>query len=961
MTTVDAARWLDTQLAGRTLPEFVVVIGIGDGAILEAIAVRSPATKVLALEPSQKSAATFRAGSEFDAWRTTGRLAYLSDPDYTGADEAWRLFPQSSGDPLVLMHPDLPPGEEVGRAAQVLKRILFGVRANADARRRFAPRYLTNTILNLPPIVAGSDVRALADRFRGTPAVIVAAGPSLDMAIDDLRARQDHALLIATDTALRPLLTAGIAPPLVVGLDPSTANLRHFLALPECRNTWLVAESALDPACTSAFGDRTFWFRVSKHQPWPWLNTLGIDIGQIDVWGSVLTGALQLAFLAGCDPIVIVGADLSYTGGRPYARATTYEFDWAWNVACGTPLEEAWRAQMARSEPMMVADVHGGETRSTKSMVSFRDWIVDRARKGGRRVINATGAGILHGDGIEQLPLAAALVGPAEIPAVKTCVQRHAGVRPSALVKRLREVQHIAANGRSTSPIGEWRQFSGEGFDPAALSAALDAAATAVETKRRPSRSSSPLDAWPAAAFRQLAESVACFRASLTGGDGADPRVLPGGAAALERASELLAAICRDLPRYEPGARPKAASDNPHVPVSAGYEWPDAMRWPLLAFEGSLGQAVASRPRAMSAFFTAPVRPRQLAAGDGQVAATEPQASPVAARLLEQFARCAASYDEAGVVVLRPGITEAHYARMLTGTVRMSTAVASEIGPNRLLRVPMLVRPRVLTDEGCTRANVWYHTERGAVCVAVHAQESFLVRQDGRIEPHHEWPRPIVGELPFGAGGAVAWGNGRSSGTSGKPAYVMWRSRPSEAPHVEDLPFRPGVGAWWGERLYWTCGRAPSDEFTGIASWAPGRRARLELPDITPVGFEARVDHLQLEPGVFRVDAAGERRRMEQGWKWAPGAPPELYALGPHGAATARSERDGWSATAHPEADAINLESDACGSLTMTCYYPFKLAWAGTSLVVSTLERELLLFENLAVAAARPDLRQSVR
>jgi hypothetical protein len=37
--------------------------------------------------------------------------------------------------------------------------------------------------------------------------------------------------------------------------------------------------------------------------------------------------------------------------------------------------------------------------------VWFRDWMVAHARRGGRRVINATGAGILSGDGIIQLPL----------------------------------------------------------------------------------------------------------------------------------------------------------------------------------------------------------------------------------------------------------------------------------------------------------------------------------------------------------------------------------------------------------------------------------------------------------------------------------------------------------------------------------------------------------------------------
>jgi hypothetical protein len=81
-------------------------------------------------------------------------------------------------------------------------------------------------------------------------------------------------------------------------MDPSQLNLRHFLAA-RAPNTWLIAESAVDPQAAAAFDDRTFWFRLAHHHPWPWLNEIGLDIGRLDVWGSVLTGAFQVACLLG--------------------------------------------------------------------------------------------------------------------------------------------------------------------------------------------------------------------------------------------------------------------------------------------------------------------------------------------------------------------------------------------------------------------------------------------------------------------------------------------------------------------------------------------------------------------------------------------------------------------------------------------------------------------------------------
>ena len=54
-----------------------------------------------------------------------------------------------------------------------------------------------------------------------------------------------HAVLIASDTALRPLLAAEVSPHLVVSLDPQPFNARHLTALPSVPDTWLVAEAIL--------------------------------------------------------------------------------------------------------------------------------------------------------------------------------------------------------------------------------------------------------------------------------------------------------------------------------------------------------------------------------------------------------------------------------------------------------------------------------------------------------------------------------------------------------------------------------------------------------------------------------------------------------------------------------------------------------------------------------------------
>ncbi len=416
---VEGGAWMAADILIDTpLPRQVVVIGPALGSVMDAVQRAGASTRVVLLEPDPGLAALQLAQDDWTARIAAGRLCVLTGPDYGGAINCARLLDVTEPPPM-LASPALSAyrRDELKAAGSVAVKLVAEATANLNARKRFAGRYLLQTLANLPVVAREADTAALDGRFRGRPAVVVGAGPTLDENLPALAALQDRAVVIGVDTALRPLLAGGVRPHLVAGVDPAELNAQHLAGVPGLDDVWLAAEGSLHPSAFNGFAGRTFVFKVSDHEPWPWLQTIGLDRGGLRAWGSVVTSAFDLALRMGCDPIVFVGLDLSYPVRRPYCANTIYDQKWrAAMVEYGCTWEQLVDDYFGRVGDLTEPDVHGVPVLTSPPLVSFRDWLRQQIATGtGRRVVNATGAGILHGPRLEQTSLSHALAGTAPL------------------------------------------------------------------------------------------------------------------------------------------------------------------------------------------------------------------------------------------------------------------------------------------------------------------------------------------------------------------------------------------------------------------------------------------------------------------------------------------------------------------------------------------------------------------
>ena len=182
-----------------------------------------------------------------------------------------------------------------------------------------------NLLGNLKQLEQAFDTAALRDVFKGVPAIICGAGPSLSAHVEGLKSLEDRALILAGGSAITALGNLGVFPHIGLAIDPNEEEVHRFEAslvqeipflfgLRLHPQVFQTLNAPLGYLHTRTAGSAEGWiqdhFGIEKD---PMHDALGMEAL------SITTLGLTLAYIMGCDPITLVGVDLAYTGLARYA------------------------------------------------------------------------------------------------------------------------------------------------------------------------------------------------------------------------------------------------------------------------------------------------------------------------------------------------------------------------------------------------------------------------------------------------------------------------------------------------------------------------------------------------------------------------------------------------------------------------------------------------------------------
>lgn len=221
------------------------------------------------------------------------------------------------------------------------------------------------------------------------PVIVVSAGPSLNKNIEDLKKAVGKACIIATDTAMKPLLNAGIVPDLFVivdGLKPAVLFEHKDIS----KTAMLTMTGVSIPSMDMHKGKKFFYYSESSLES-EILFALSRKEGEdrtlpnIPTGGSVATSAYSFGIQMGAKTVILVGQDLAMTGNKTHAD--------------GTFEDKMKEIDTGSGEYFEVESVDGGKVLTRADFKVYLDWFEKYIRDWNMiTTVDATeGGALIHG------------------------------------------------------------------------------------------------------------------------------------------------------------------------------------------------------------------------------------------------------------------------------------------------------------------------------------------------------------------------------------------------------------------------------------------------------------------------------------------------------------------------------------------------------------------------------------
>ena len=275
---------------------------------------------------------------------------------------------------------------QINEAYEKLASMVFdhvsALNIDGSTRSNHGRVFIENRLRHLTSMHHDRMLEELTGKFSGVPALMIAAGPSLDKNIDQIHKAMGKSVIIAVDTALPVLLAHGIVPDFVTAIDfndPIFEKIAPVASKPVAHDIKMICTSWVACSVPKVFPAKAYYWAFGGNPLERWIQTLfGGKVG-IGGAGTVAHLNFAAAVIMGCDPLIFVGQDLAHSYDREHASNVVFT---------GTETMEK-----VSKDALWVKGVDGKPVVTTRVLHGYRVLFEQWIEKSDRRVINASQGG----------------------------------------------------------------------------------------------------------------------------------------------------------------------------------------------------------------------------------------------------------------------------------------------------------------------------------------------------------------------------------------------------------------------------------------------------------------------------------------------------------------------------------------------------------------------------------------
>ncbi|WP_050179832.1 6-hydroxymethylpterin diphosphokinase MptE-like protein [Domibacillus robiginosus] len=249
---------------------------------------------------------------------------------------------------------------------EYVKGLLKEKRSEMATNFSFQKRWTINSIKNFPKVLQTPNILHDIDRevFRGKPAIIAAAGPSLSEEFENLQYIKENGLayIFSVGSAINALIEHNIYPDAACTYDPKSHNYTVVEAIKNkgIKEIPLVFGSSVGYETLERYPGKMLHMLTSQDTVAPRYINNPENINVVLDAPSIAVVTFQLLQMLGCSQIILAGQNLSFQNKKRYAAGINYEHT-------SSEINDDEEQKL-----ISILDVHGNEVKTDETYTKMR-------------------------------------------------------------------------------------------------------------------------------------------------------------------------------------------------------------------------------------------------------------------------------------------------------------------------------------------------------------------------------------------------------------------------------------------------------------------------------------------------------------------------------------------------------------------------------------------------------------